>query len=93
MTNVNQLTVPGLVLIASKESRPKGLGFSLPAGRGLSMPLLCSTYYSLKLLQAEPIISDPAHRRSRVSLRGRTSFSTMKQTPCIAEVTHQIPNN
>jgi hypothetical protein len=42
----------------SKESRPKGPGFGLPPGRGLSMTLLCSTYYSLKLLQAEPIISD-----------------------------------
>jgi hypothetical protein len=27
-----------------KESRPKGLGFGLSLGRGLSMTLLCSTY-------------------------------------------------
>jgi hypothetical protein len=28
----------------SKESRPKGPGFGLPPGRGLSMTLLCSTH-------------------------------------------------
>ena len=28
----------------SKESRPKGPGFGLPPGRGLSTTLLCSTY-------------------------------------------------
>ena len=48
-----------------KESRPKGPGFGLPPGRGLSMTLLCSTYL-LKLLQAEPIISDLA-QRTRIS--------------------------
>jgi hypothetical protein len=29
----------------SKESRPKGSGFGLPPGRGLSMTLLCSTHF------------------------------------------------
>jgi hypothetical protein len=29
----------------SKESRSKGAGFGLPPGRGLSMNLLCSTYF------------------------------------------------
>jgi hypothetical protein len=28
----------------SKDSRPKGPGFGLPSGRGLSMTLYCSTY-------------------------------------------------
>jgi hypothetical protein len=35
---------PAISESLSKESRPKGPGFGLPPGRGLSMTLLCSTY-------------------------------------------------
>jgi hypothetical protein len=69
MTNVNHLTVPGLMLATGNESSPKGLGFSLPAGRGLSMTLLCSNLLmeNWKNENPTPIFCNLEHKPSRFS--------------------------
>jgi hypothetical protein len=61
-------------ILISKKSRPKGPGFGLPPGRGLSMTLLCSTYlWSVGVMEywknenPTPIFRNFKQRTSKIS--------------------------